>query len=223
MAAASVAYADEQVWEYDADTQILSDGAWTLMAKDLGNQTLQLGLGKDDRTDGRTGEPWAFPAEIDARSAGRLDLTGAIYTKGKTDDESARWTISSSFRNRGRMDHETRCLSVLLACAASASDAAVSPFRWEPLYGPGCGGAIVSVAVSPHDSRHVVSGGDMLGTAVSFDGGESWTPGLGLPSYEMATPTFHTCVAFDSERIVAGTCGGGFITARWPTARASRP
>ena len=54
VAAASVAYADERVWEYDADTQILSDGTWTLMAKNLGNQTLKLGLGKDDRTDGRT-------------------------------------------------------------------------------------------------------------------------------------------------------------------------
>ena len=94
VAAASVAYADERVWEYDADTQILSDGAWTLMAKNLGNQTLRLGLEKDDRIDGRTSEPWAFPAEIDARSAGRLDLTGAVYTKGKTNDESARWTIT---------------------------------------------------------------------------------------------------------------------------------
>lgn len=94
VAAAFVAYADESVWEYDADTQILSDGAWTLMAKDLGNRTLRLGIGKDDRTDGRTSEPWAFPAAIDASSAGRLDLTGAIYTKGRTDDESARWTIT---------------------------------------------------------------------------------------------------------------------------------
>ena len=94
VAAASVAYADERVWEYDADTQILTDGTWTLMATNLGSQTLKLGLGKDDRTDGRTSEPWAFPAEIGASSAGRLDLTGAIYTKGKTDDESARWTIT---------------------------------------------------------------------------------------------------------------------------------
>lgn len=142
-------------------------------------------------------------------------------------------------------------VSVAIVCLTGRAQ-----LRWAPLYEPGCGGAIVSVAVSPHDPQHVASGGDMLGTAASFDGGESWKPGLGLPSYEMATPTFHptradelwigscmgpfvsrdggrtwtaandglhvrrlTCVAFDPfdpERLVAGTSGGGFVTARWP-------
>ena len=68
---------------------------------------------------------------------------------------------------------------------------AAADFVWRPLYEPGCGGAIVSLEVSPHDPNHLVSGGDMLGTAVSFDAGELWAPGLGLPAYEMATPTFH--------------------------------
>ena len=58
---------------------------------------------------------------------------------------------------------------------------AASDFVWRPLYEPGCGGAIVSLEVSPHDPNHLVSGGDMLGTAVSFDAGELWTPGLGFP------------------------------------------
>ena len=115
-------------------------------------------------------------------------------------------------------------LSVLLAHAVVASDGAASPFRWEPLYEPGCGGAIVSVAVSPHDPRHVVSGGDMLGTAASFDGGESWTPGLGLPSYEMATPTFHPT---RPDELWIGSCMGPFVSRdggrTWQGKRAGMP
>ena len=45
-------------------------------------------------------------------------------------------------------------------------------------------------AIDPNDVRHIVAGGDMLGAAVSFDGGDSWTPCQGLPCYEMCTPTF---------------------------------
>ena len=80
---------------------------------------------------------------------------------------------------------------------------------WTPLREPGCGGAIVSVAVSPHDSRHLVSGGDMLGTAASFDGGKNWTPGLGLPTYEMATPTFHP---FRTNEVWIGSCAGPMVS-----------
>ena len=69
-------------------------------------------------------------------------------------------------------------LSASVALAGSG-DAAVGEIRWEPLYEPGVGGAIVSVQVSPHDVRHVLAGGDMLGTGVSFDGGETWSPAWG--------------------------------------------
>lgn len=93
--------------------------------------------------------------------------------------------------------------------SGTSNEASASLFRWQPLYEPGCGGAIVSVAVSPHNPHHVVSGGDMLGTAVSFDGGESWTPGLGLPSYEMATPTFHPKRA---DELWIGSCMGPFMS-----------
>lgn len=96
--------------------------------------------------------------------------------------------------------------------------------RWEPLREPGCGGAIVSVAVSPHNPQHVVSGGDMLGTAVSFDGGETWTPGLGLPSYEMATPTFHPA---RPDEVWIGSCMGPFVSRdggrSWQGRRAGMP
>ena len=103
-------------------------------------------------------------------------------------------------------DVARRVLPLFLSALTALGDAGI---RWEPLYEPGCGGAIVSVAVSPHDPRHVVSGGDMLGTAVSFDGGESWTPGLGLPSYEMATPTFHPT---RPDELWIGSCMGPFVS-----------
>ena len=66
-----------------------------------------------------------------------------------------------------------------------------SPLRWRPLLEPGCGGAIVALRISPHDSKHLISSGDMLGAAVSFDGGDSWQPTYGFPAYEMCDITFH--------------------------------
>lgn len=98
---------------------------------------------------------------------------------------------------------------VLLAFAALAAQASLTGIVWEPLGEPGCGGAIVSLGVSPHNPQHLVSGGDMLGTAVSFDAGESWKPGMGLPSYEMATPTFHLQ---RTNEIWIGSCMGPFLS-----------
>lgn len=92
-----------------------------------------------------------------------------------------------------------------LIFSAMSANASVTDIEWKPLYEPGCGGAIVSVAVSPHNANHLVSGGDMLGTAVSFNGGGSWAPGLGLPTYEMATPTFHP---FRTNEVWIGSCAG---------------
>ena len=85
-------------------------------------------------------------------------------------------------------------LQLLPVCAALflfAAHAEEPPaLRWEPLHEPGGGGRIVSLAIDPNDVRHIVAGGDMLGAAVSFDGGDSWTPCQGLLCYEMCTPTF---------------------------------
>ena len=96
------------------------------------------------------------------------------------------------------------CVAILILAVLSAK-ASQSDIVWKPLYEPGCGGAIVSLAVSPHNANHLVSGGDMLGTAASFDGGESWTAGCGLPTYEMATPTFHP---FRTNEVWIGSCAG---------------
>ena len=98
-------------------------------------------------------------------------------------------------------------LSCALIALAGSRDAAAGEIRWEPLYEPGVGGAIVSVQVSPHDVRHVLAGGDMLGTGVSFDGGETWSPGLGLATYEMATATFHPS---RKNEVWMGSCSGPY-------------
>ena len=62
---------------------------------------------------------------------------------------------------------------------------------WQPLCEPGAGGWITAIASSPHDSRRVLIGGDMLGIAWSDDRGDHWTPSSGLPSYEIGDFTWH--------------------------------
>lgn len=89
-----VVLADALPWEFDASAQTISDGTWTLMAKDLGGKCLRIGLDADERSDGRTNSPWAFPVEIATPSTMRMDLTGAVYTKGQVGDESALWKIT---------------------------------------------------------------------------------------------------------------------------------
>ncbi len=63
--------------------------------------------------------------------------------------------------------------------------------HWKPLLEPGCGGAITALAISPHDGRRILVGGDMLGIGVSEDRGEHWQSTFNLPSYEIADFTFH--------------------------------
>ena len=73
-----------------------------------------------------------------------------------------------------------------------AKTGAIKPLQWQPLYEPGGGGAITGVAVDPHDSQHLVSLGDMLGVATSFDGGDLWQATFGFTSYEFSGgTTFH--------------------------------
>jgi len=65
------------------------------------------------------------------------------------------------------------------------------PLAWRPLSEPGQVGATVSLTVSPHDPRRLLSGGDMLRIAVSDDAGESWQQPTGLRGYEIADTTWH--------------------------------
>lgn len=100
--------------------------------------------------------------------------------------------------------HKLFAAAVMLASTVvvQASDDSIV---WSPLHEPGGGGAIVSLEVSPHDPLHIVSGGDMLGVATSFDGGETWQPTFGFSAYEMATPTYHPT---ERDVVWIGSCMG---------------
>ena len=84
-------------WEFDAEAvpQTITDGYWTLVVTNTADRSLQVGVQNAERGDGRTKDPWAFPADIDAALKGELDLSGPVYTKGCVGDEEARWTIAT--------------------------------------------------------------------------------------------------------------------------------
>ena len=90
---------------------------------------------------------------------------------------------------------------------AQTGEAAIT---WQSLYEPGSGGWITSFAVSPHDSRRCLIGGDMLGIAWSGDRGERWHPAFGLPTWEICDFTWHPT---DPCTVWAGTfCGPALST-----------
>ena len=79
--------------------------------------------------------------------------------------------------------------------------------RWKPLREPGSGGWVTSFRISPHDSRRMVTGGDMLGAGVSLDGGRNWGPSFGFASWEINDATFHPK---DPNVIWYGTLSGPY-------------
>lgn len=81
-----------------------------------------------------------------------------------------------------------RAAAWLLVLSAEGTPAII---RWRPAFEPGSGGAVIAVSVSPWDGQRVLAAGDMLGLALSTDGGNTWQPTFGLPSYEMASFTWH--------------------------------
>ena len=81
--------------------------------------------------------------------------------------------------------------------------------HWAPLYEPGCGGWITSVAVSPHDPQRVLVGGDVMGVGVSEDGGDSWQSTFGFRMWEINDFTFHPT---DPKGIWVGTLGGPYVS-----------
>ena len=70
--------------------------------------------------------------------------------------------------------------SAILPWVARAAD-----LSWAPLREPAVGGWINSLAVSPHDLKRVLVGGDILGIGLSLDGGESWGGAYGLRCWEI--------------------------------------
>ena len=126
-------------------------------------------------------------------------------------------------------------MPILLASAALAAGPATLPARdgrtprepaihWEPAGEPGNGGAVVSLRVSPHDPARLLSGGDMLGMALSTDRGESWQPTFGLAGYEMADVTFHPT---DPTIVWCGAMSGPHVSrdggVHWESRRVGMP
>lgn len=78
---------------------------------------------------------------------------------------------------------------------------------WVPVCEPGCGGWMTSVEVSPHDSRHILVGGDLLSIGLSHNRGETWEPVFGFYSTEIGDTTFHP---ENPDIIWAGTMSGPY-------------
>ncbi len=94
-----------------------------------------------------------------------------------------------------------------LVAFSQVTSAAETGVRWSPLCEPGGGGALVALQVSPDNPKHLIASGDMLGAAVSVNGGDSWQPAFGFPSYEMCDITFHPT---ETNTVWMGTCMGAF-------------
>ena len=101
----------------------------------------------------------------------------------------------------------TKAAIVAVAFVPSVLASEPSALKFEPLYEPGNGGATVSLRISPFDGKRIISGGDMLGTATSIDGGNSWQATLGFKSGEMADVSFHPT---DPKIVWMGTCSGPY-------------
>jgi len=61
--------------------------------------------------------------------------------------------------------------------------------RWTPLLEPGVGGRVTDVLIDPRNPQRLLAGGDLLGVAVSEDGGDTWRPGTGFASHEIGQIT----------------------------------
>lgn len=86
---------------------------------------------------------------------------------------------------------QSSLLVFILTYFLSVSSSDETSLRWQPLNEPGTGGRVDSIAVSPHDSDHILVGGDILGARVSADQGRSWSATSGWLSYEIADFTWH--------------------------------
>jgi hypothetical protein len=91
-------------------------------------------------------------------------------------------------------------LTFTAALAASSAD-----LRWAPLHEPSVGGWVNSFSVSPHDSKRVLIGGDILGIGLSTDGGDNWQGTFGLRCWEIEEFTWHPA---QSNLVWAATMGG---------------
>ena len=99
-----------------------------------------------------------------------------------------------------------------------------SPLQWQPLGEPGSGGRLDAVHVSPHDPERVLLAGDILGTGLSENGGQTWQPTTGFQNWEHSDFAFHP----DKPEVVwAGTLGGPYRSddggSTWQSKRSGMP
>ncbi|MEM6391261.1 MAG: carbohydrate-binding protein [Planctomycetota bacterium] len=79
--------------------------------------------------------------------------------------------------------------------------------QWQPLGELGNGGRSDAIAVSPYDSDHLLVSGDVLGSAVSFDAGQTWETATGFDSLEHSDFTFHPT---NTSEVWAATLSGPY-------------
>ena len=87
--------------------------------------------------------------------------------------------------------------------------ASASRLQWQPLCEPGSGGWLTGIAISPHDSRCVLMGGDLLGVAWSADRGERWHRAFGFLSWEIGEFSWHPT---DPKTVWVGTMSGPHVS-----------
>ena len=93
------------------------------------------------------------------------------------------------------------------ALTASSGASLSGSSVWVSLGEPGVGGRVSGLAVSPVDPDVVLVGGDMLGVAVSDDGGRSWQATSGFSSWEVNAFTWD---AANPSEVWVGTLSGPY-------------
>lgn len=68
---------------------------------------------------------------------------------------------------------------------------------------------MTDVVISPHDPDRVLICGDMLGVALSTDGGDTWQPTFGFKSWEIGAATWHPT---DPDTVWVGTMSGPYVS-----------
>ena len=107
------------------------------------------------------------------------------------------------------MQWSKRTICLFAASLAGVASSALAQVKWEALHEPGCGGAMVSISASPHDSRRMLVAGDMLGVGYSTDAGNSWKWSMGLKGWEMGDSSWSPA---DPKVVWMGSMEGPYLS-----------
>ncbi len=115
------------------------------------------------------------------------------------------------FESVRRVRSFTRSVSLVAATCLFATTGAQAgtEFTWSPLLEPGVGGQVTALSVSPFDSNRVLAGGDLLGTALSTDGGVSWVDTFGFSG---GGHTVEQYTWVDANTVWVGTGRGPYLS-----------